>query len=83
TIGQIDQDAVFYLRSRGIDHRTARNLLTYAFTADLLGRIKVEALRGRLETALFARLSEAELPEPARPQAGAESGRQNSIDEGL
>ncbi len=60
TIGQIDEEAVFYLRSRGIDRKAARNLLTYAFTNELLGRMKVEAVRGRLEGLVLARLSEAE-----------------------
>ena len=37
TIGQIDQDALFYLRTRGIDQQAARHLLTYAFASELLG----------------------------------------------
>jgi Fe-S cluster assembly protein SufD len=57
TIGQVDQDAVFYLRSRGIPNQEARNLLTYAFTADIIERFKVEAIRSRLGDELFARLS--------------------------
>ena len=47
TVGQVDPDAVFYLRSRGIALREARALLTYAFTADVLDRIKIEPLRAR------------------------------------
>ncbi len=58
TIGQIDPDAIFYLRSRGLDRKAARDLLTYAFTNDLLSRMKVEALRARIEAELFARLSQ-------------------------
>jgi Fe-S cluster assembly protein SufD len=57
TIGQIDPDAIFYLRSRGIDQKAARSLLTYAFTNELLGRMKVDALRSRIEAAVMARLS--------------------------
>ena len=56
TIGQIDPEAVFYLRSRGIGRQEARNLLTYAFANDLLDRIKHEPLRERLREGLFARL---------------------------
>jgi Fe-S cluster assembly protein SufD len=56
TVGQLDEDAVFYLRSRGIGRAEARGLLTYAFASDILGRIKVEPLRAQLEELLFAQL---------------------------
>jgi Fe-S cluster assembly protein SufD len=65
TIGQIDPEAVFYLRSRGIGRQEARDLLTYAFANDVLERIKYEPLRERLREGLFARLARgqrAELP---------------------
>ena len=58
TIGQIDQDAIFYLRTRGIDLKAARDLLTCAFTNDVLARMKVEAVRKQVEAALFARLGQ-------------------------
>ncbi|MGD0201679.1 MAG: Fe-S cluster assembly protein SufD [Bryobacteraceae bacterium] len=57
TVGQVDEEAVFYLCSRGIPLEEARSLLTYAFTADLLDAIQVEPLRVRLRAALLARLS--------------------------
>ena len=57
TIGQIDQDALFYLRTRGIALQAARDLLTYAFASELLGRMKVEAVRGWVEAELFAQLA--------------------------
>jgi Fe-S cluster assembly protein SufD len=57
TIGQIDADAIFYLRSRGIGRQEARDLLTYAFANDILGRIKYAPLRERLSEGLFARLA--------------------------
>jgi Fe-S cluster assembly protein SufD len=56
TVGQLDADALFYLRSRGIGEAEARGLLTYAFASDILGRIKVEPLRAALEDLLFAQL---------------------------
>jgi Fe-S cluster assembly protein SufD len=56
TVGQLDADALFYLRSRGIGEAEARGLLTYAFASDILGRIKVAPLRTALEELLFARL---------------------------
>ncbi len=57
TVGQVDADAVFYLRSRGIPFEEARNLLTYAFTADLVDAVKLEAVRSGLRDAMFRRLA--------------------------
>lgn len=61
TVGQLDDDAVFYLRSRGIGEEAARSLLTYAFASDIVERIKVEPLRRDLEEFLFARLPQGEV----------------------
>jgi Fe-S cluster assembly protein SufD len=58
TIGQLDADAIFYLRSRGIDLESARHLLTYAFAGDFIHRLRIDPLRVALETSLFARLAE-------------------------
>ncbi len=49
TIGQIDEDAIFYLRSRGIPKESARGLLLFAFAGESLQRMKVEAIRTHLE----------------------------------
>lgn len=49
TIGQIDENALFYLRSRGIGRETARSLLIYAFATEITHKVPVEALRVRLE----------------------------------
>ena len=54
TIGPIDEDLVFYLRSRGIDAIAARHLLTYDFAADVTRRIKVAAVRRRVEDFMAA-----------------------------
>src|SRR5439155_13490905 len=54
TVGQLDTDAIFYLRSRGIDLESARGLLTYAFANDIIDRIKIEPLRERLEKQITA-----------------------------
>jgi Fe-S cluster assembly protein SufD len=54
TVGQLEDDAIFYLRSRGIDREAARRLLTFAFANDIIGRVKVEAIRTRLEETLLA-----------------------------
>jgi Fe-S cluster assembly protein SufD len=56
TIGQLDADALFYLRSRGLDPETARHLLTYAFASDITSRIKIDTLRTGLECTLFTKL---------------------------
>ena len=57
TIGHLDQDSVYYLRSRGIGSKEARSVLTYGFANDVLTRMKLDAVRVRLECALLARLS--------------------------
>lgn len=49
TVGQLDSEEVFYLQSRGLSETVARNLLTYAFGADIINRIPVASLRQQLE----------------------------------
>ncbi|HTX53141.1 MAG TPA: Fe-S cluster assembly protein SufD [Candidatus Baltobacteraceae bacterium] len=49
TIGQIDEDAIFYLRARGIPEASAKALLLYAFAGEMLDRMKAEPIRRRLE----------------------------------
>ncbi|MDH3743716.1 MAG: Fe-S cluster assembly protein SufD [Acidobacteriota bacterium] len=61
TVGQLDETAVFYLRSRGIGEEAAKSLLTYAFAADIVGRIKVPEVRRDLEEFLFRRLPRGEV----------------------
>ncbi|HEX6634991.1 MAG TPA: Fe-S cluster assembly protein SufD [Usitatibacter sp.] len=56
TVGQLDAAQLFYLRSRGMDEAAARALLTHAFARDVIERIRVAALRSRLEKLLLARL---------------------------
>jgi Fe-S cluster assembly protein SufD len=55
TIGQLDRDALFYLRARGVGEEDARSLLSYGFAAEILNRIKIDALRARLEEYLLNR----------------------------
>jgi Fe-S cluster assembly protein SufD len=54
TVGQLDETALFYLRSRGIGLAAARGLLTYAFANDIISRVRVEPIRARLEESLMA-----------------------------
>ena len=60
TVGQIDDEQIFYLRSRGVEQAMARALLIHAFAHDVIERIRVAALRTRLEQILFARLPHGE-----------------------
>lgn len=56
TVGQLDDDQLFYLRARGIALKDARNILIHAFASDVLNGIAHEALRAQLETALVEKL---------------------------
>ena len=46
-IGQLDEDALFYLRARGVSAVEARNMLIHAFAGDVLDGVKSEAARAR------------------------------------
>jgi Fe-S cluster assembly protein SufD len=75
TIGQIDKESMFYLQSRGISRKEARNLLTYAFAADILERIKIEPIRDHFEAELMNWLTR--VPEiDSAAQAGPRKERQ-------
>jgi Fe-S cluster assembly protein SufD len=56
TTGQLDEAALFYLRSRGIDAESARGLLVYAFAAEVLSKFEPEPLRRALVAQLARRL---------------------------
>ena len=57
TTGHLEEDAVFYLRSRGIEKDAATSLLTYAFASEFVELVEVEALRKDLQDFLFSRLA--------------------------
>jgi Fe-S cluster assembly protein SufD len=57
TVGRIDETALFYMKSRGIPSREARKLLTYAFAAEVLETIPVDALRDGLERLTLERFT--------------------------
>jgi Fe-S cluster assembly protein SufD len=61
TVGQLDENAVFYLRSRGIGEEAAKSLLTYAFASDIVGRIRIDPVRQDLEEFLFRRLPKGDI----------------------
>jgi Fe-S cluster assembly protein SufD len=56
TIGQLNEDADFYLRSRGIDRKKARQLLIFAFASDVIDRVQIEPIRNRLADLLADKL---------------------------
>jgi Fe-S cluster assembly protein SufD len=59
TIGQLDRDALFYLRSRGIGAEDSRRLLSYGFAAEILSRVKIPSLRARLDEYLLTQFGRA------------------------
>ena len=56
TVGQLDDVALFYLRSRGLDEAAARTLLTYAFAAEVVEEVALEPVRLELERLVRERL---------------------------
>ena len=56
TVGQLDREALFYLRSRGLAHDEARRMLVDSFAAEIVRRISDERLRDELTQAVVARL---------------------------
>ena len=58
TVGQLDENALFYMRTRGLDERQARNALTQAFGASIVSRIKCDALAELLSGKVDARLND-------------------------
>lgn len=60
TIGELDEQAVFYLQSRGVSESVARGFLIYAFANETLQRIDLEPIRKHMENVLFDRLPHGE-----------------------
>ena len=58
TVGQLDETALFYLRSRGLDRQHAKQVLTRAFAAGLVSRMPVEAAREAVGALVEARLAD-------------------------
>ena len=55
-VGQIDQEELFYLQTRGINTALARNLLTYGFAEEVIEKIKVESIRAQLDESVLNQL---------------------------
>jgi Fe-S cluster assembly protein SufD len=56
-VGQIEEDELFYLETRGIHPDLARNLLTYGFAEEVIGKIKVDSIRAQLDEAVLNRIN--------------------------
>lgn len=56
TVGRLDEEGLFYLRSRGINEKIARSLLVHAFAVDILEHIKPEVLRNYVDQLISERL---------------------------
>lgn len=57
TIGQLRDDALFYLRARGVEKSKAEALLVYAFAAEVIEKVSIEPLKELLEARLFDKLA--------------------------
>ena len=56
TVGQLEEEELFYLRSRGLHDELARNLLTYGFAEELVEKIGIESIKAQLDEAILNRL---------------------------
>jgi Fe-S cluster assembly protein SufD len=56
-VGQLDEDELFYLATRGIHPDLAKNLLTYGFAEEVIGKIKIDSIRSQLDEAVLNRLN--------------------------
>ncbi len=58
TVGPLDETALYYLRSRGLERETAAGMLTYGFAAEILGRMQHAGVREQLDRVVRARLAD-------------------------
>jgi Fe-S cluster assembly protein SufD len=56
TVGQLEEEELFYLLSRGLHPDLARNLLTYGFAEEIVERVKFDSIRAQLDEAILNRL---------------------------
>lgn len=57
TVGQLEEEELFYLLSRGLNETLARNLLTYGFAEEIVNKIAVESIKQELDEAVLNRLN--------------------------
>ena len=68
--GQIDDDAMFYLRSRGMDETTARNFVIHGFVAEVIDSIKQDQLRDHVSGLVHSKLEKWLMGSPPEEGAG-------------
>ncbi len=56
TVGQLEEEELFYLISRGLHHELAQNLLTFGFAEEVIDKIKIESIKAELGEAVLNRL---------------------------
>ncbi|MGI8654723.1 MAG: Fe-S cluster assembly protein SufD [Pyrinomonadaceae bacterium] len=56
TVGQLEEEELFYLLSRGLHSDLARNLLTYGFAEEVINKIKIESIKAQLDETVLHRL---------------------------
>jgi Fe-S cluster assembly protein SufD len=60
TVGQLREEALFYLQSRGIPKKEAQSILVFAFAAEVLAKVTIPGVRDILEKVLFEQLGKAQ-----------------------
>ena len=63
TVGELDEDQLFYLRARGLDEATARGLLAFAFANSILERLELPEVEAHVATRIAGQLPETFAPE--------------------
>jgi Fe-S cluster assembly protein SufD len=81
TIGQIEENALFYLRSRGIDEVSARRLLLMAFASECLDRMKEGPARTHVETLIHGHLVNLAKSSRAFPRTADETAAERHVEE--
>ena len=61
TVGELDEDAIFFLQARGIDPVTAKNILTFAFANEMVERISIPCLRSLVQAQLLNRFPQTNI----------------------
>ena len=61
TIGKLDQEAYFYIRSRGVQEKMAQSMLIHAFAGDVIEAVNIEQMRDQLNHKLFETLNRDEI----------------------
>ena len=55
-VGQLEEEELFYLLTRGLPESLARNLLTYGFAEEIINKIQIEVIKSELDSMVLNRL---------------------------